>query len=240
MYCKIEMKVLAILTTLICLVFSSLGFAQEGEFTAKVYPIDGEPMLIDSFTMNDKTKLYAEWRGSYITLLFQEIRTIQYLAPGSHTYSVEINFNSGRKDEFVLMPGVFHGRSVFGEWSMHPEKAVTIEFNPSSLTVVNAEAEYRNFDQVIFKNGDTVSGQVLTKAFKMRTSYATLSFETPQIGYIDFDGKGPNRDIMGLRIGDTLSGILEAESIKLLMRSGAELNLHKDKIRKINFILVKK
>ena len=55
MYGKIEMKVLAILTTLICLVFSSLGFAQEGEFTAKVYPIDGGPMLIDSFTMNDKT-----------------------------------------------------------------------------------------------------------------------------------------------------------------------------------------
>jgi len=45
---------------------------------------------------------------------------------------------------------------------------------------------------------------------------------------------------MGLRIGDTLSGILEAGSIKLLMRSGAELSLHKDKIRKINFILVKK
>jgi hypothetical protein len=33
-------------------------------------------MLIDNFTMNDKTKLYAEWRGSYITLLFQEIRTL--------------------------------------------------------------------------------------------------------------------------------------------------------------------
>ena len=237
---KIEMKALVILTTLICLIFSSPAFAQEGEFTAKVYPIDGGPMIIDNFTMNEKTKLYAEWRGSYVTLLFQDIKTIQYLEPGSHNYNVKITFNSGKKDEFVLMPGVFHGRSAFGEWSMHPEKAVTIEINPLSVRDIYEEAEYKNFDQVLLKNGDTVSGQVLTKAFKMRTSYATLSFETPQIGYIDFEGKGQNAAVMGLRIGDTLSGILEAETIKLLMRSGAELSLHRDTIRTINFILVKK
>ena len=237
---KIEMKALVILTTLICLIFSSPAFAQEGEFTAKVYPIDGGPMIIDNFTMNEKTKLYAEWRGSYVTLLFQDIKTIQYLEPGSHTYNVKITFNSGKKDEFVLMPGVFHGRSAFGEWSMHPEKAVTIEINPLSVRDIYEEAEYKNFDQVLLKNGDTVSGQVLTKAFKMRTSYATLSFETPQIGYIDFEGKGQNAAVMGLRIGDTLSGILEAETIKLLMRSGAESSLHRDTIRTINFILVKK
>lgn len=237
---QLEMKVFAVLTILICLAFSSRGFAQEGKLKARVYPIDGAPMLIDNFTINDKTKLYAEWRGSYTTLLFRQIRTIQYLEPGSHTYGVEITFNSGRKDKFVLMPGVFHGKSDFGEWSMHPEKAVKIEINPSWVSGLNEEGEYINFDQVILKNGDTVSGQVLTKAFKMRTAYATLSFETRQIGFIDFGGKDPTGDVMFLRVGDRLSGTLEGQSIKLLMRSGAELSLQKDKIKKINFVLVKK
>ena len=232
--------IFAVLIVLICSIGLGSAFAQEGSFNARVYPLDASPMVVEDFTLSGKPKFYAEWRGSYVTLLFEEIKEIRYLSPGNHPYHVEVTFSNGKKDRFELMPGVFHGKSEFGEWSMHPEKAVRIELNPSSAIEAYPAAEYRKFDQIFLKNGDTVSGQVQTKAFKLRTSYATLDFETLQIGYIDFEGGSQNRDVMGLRIGDKLSGFLEPESIMLLLRSGAEVKLDKRKIKKINFVLLRK
>jgi hypothetical protein len=240
MKCRIKMWAFTMSTVLAGFAISSSVLALEGKFNAKVYPIDTAPVFIEDFTMNGKHKCYAEWRGGVITLLFQEIKAIKYLNPGSHTYHVEVTFNSGKKERLVLMPDVFHGKSEFGEWSMHSEKAVKIEFNPPPVSDAKAEAEYINFDQILLKNGDTISGQIMTKAFKLRTSYSTLKFRTPQIGYLDFEGAGKSKDVMGLRTGDKLSGVLEVGSINLLMRSGAEVYLNKEMIRKITFVLVKR
>jgi len=240
MKCRIKMWAFTMSTVLAGLAISSSVLALEGKFNAKVYPIDTAPVFIEDFTMNGKHKCYAEWRGGVITLLFQEIKAIKYLNPGSHTYHVEVTFNSGKKERLVLMPDVFHGKSEFGEWSMHSEKAVKIEFNPPPVSDAKAEAEYINFDQILLKNGDTISGQIMTKAFKLRTSYSTLKFRTPQIGYLDFEGAGKSKDVMGLRTGDKLSGVLEVGSINLLMRSGAEVYLNKEMIRNITFVLVKR
>ena len=240
MKCRIKMLAFTISTVLAGLAISSSVSALEGKFNAKVYPIDTAPVFIEDFTMNGKHKCFAEWRGGFITLLFQEVRTIKYLNPGSHTYNVEVTFNSGKKERLVLMPDVFHGKSEFGEWSMHSEKAAKIEFNPPPVSDAKAEAEYINFDQILLKNGDTISGQIMTKAFKLRTPYSTLKFRTSQIGYLDFEGAGKTSDVMGLRTGDKLSGVLEVGSINLLMRSGTEVYLNKEMIRKITFVLVKR
>jgi hypothetical protein len=237
---SIKMWAFTISTVLAGLAISSSVLALEGKFNAKVYPIDAAPVFIEDFTMNGKHKCFAEWRGGFITLLFQEVKAIKYLNPGSHSYHVEVTFNSGKKERLVLMPDVFHGKSEFGEWSMHSEKAVIIEFNPPPVSDAKADSEYINFDQILLKNGDTISGQIMTKAFKLRTSYSTLKFRTPQIGYLDFEGEGKSKDVMGLRTGDKLSGVLEVGSINLLMRSGAEVYLNKDLIRKITFVLVKR
>jgi len=240
MKCRIKMLAFTISTVLAGLAISSSVSALEGKFNAKVYPIDTAPVFIEDFTMNGKHKCFAEWRGGFLTLLFQEVRTIKYLNPGSHTYHVEVTFNSGKKEKLVLMPDVFHGKSEFGEWSMHSEKAVKIEFNPPLVSDAKPEAEYINFDQILLKNGDAISGQIMTKAFKLRTPYSTLKFRTSQIGYLDFEGAGKTRDVMGLRTGDKLSGVLEVGSINLLMRSGTEVYLNKEMIRKITFVLVKR
>ena len=240
MKCRIKMWAFTISTVLAGLAISSSVSALEGEFNAKVYPIDATPVFIENFTVNGKHKCFAEWRGGFITLLFQKIKTIKYLNPGSNTYHVEVTFNSGKKERLVLRPDVFHGNSEFGEWSMHSEKAVKIEFNPPPVSNAEAETEYINFDQILLKNGDTISGQIMTKAFKLRTAYSTLKFRTPQIGYLDFEGTGKSKDIMGLRTGDKLSGVLEVGPINLLMRSGAEVYLNKEMIRKITFVLVKR
>jgi len=236
---RTKKEALMISVVLIWLAFWSSVSAHEGEFSARVYPIGAAPILVEDFTMNGKVNLHAEWRGSFITLSFDEIKTIQYLNPGSPTYDAEVTFNSGRKDNFVLMPGVFHGRSEFGEWSMHAERAARIVFDPSAVTEIGEGAEYSNFDHVLLSNGDTIIGRVQTKVFKIRTSYATLDFETPQIGYIDFQRGRQERDILGLRLGDKLSGVVEAPSIRLLMRSGAEVKLDKRKINSIIFVLVR-
>jgi hypothetical protein len=237
---RIKMWAFTISTVLAGLAISSSVSALEGKFNAKVYPIDTAPVFIEDFTMNGKHKCFAEWRGGFITLLFQEVKAIKYLDPGSHTYHVEVTFNSGKKERLVLMPDVFHGNSEFGEWSMHSEKAVKIEFNPPPVSDSKAEAEYINFDQILLRNGDAISGQITTKAFKLRTSYSTLKFKKSQIGYLDFERAGESKDVMGLRTGDKLSGVLEVGSINLLMRSGVEVYLNKDMIRRITFVLVKR
>ncbi len=237
---RIKMWVFTISTVLAGFAISSNASALGGKFNAKVYPIDAAPVFIENFTMNGKYKCFAEWRGGFITLLFQDLKAIKYLNPGNHTYHVEVTFNSGKKERLVLMPDVFHGKSEFGEWSMHSEKAVKIEFKPPPVNDVRSDSEYINYDQILLNNGDTISGQIMTKAFKLRTSYSTLKFKTSQIGYLNFEGAGKSKDVIGLRTGDKLSGVLDVGAINLLMRSGVEVYLNKEMIRKITFVLVKR
>jgi hypothetical protein len=237
---EIKMWIFVISTVFAGLAISNSVSAREGKFDAKVYPIDAPPVFIENFTMNGKHKCLAEWRGGFLTFLFREVKEIEYLNPGSPPYNVEVTFNSGKKEKLVLTPVVFHGKSEFGKWSMHSENAAKIEFNPSPVSDSKTEAEYTNFDQIQLKNGDTISGQVMAKAFKFRTSYSTLKFSTPQIGYLDFEGGGKSKAVMGLRTGDKLSGVLEVGSISLLMRTGAEVDLNKEMIKKITFVLVKR
>jgi hypothetical protein len=91
------------------------------------------------------------------------------------------------------------------------------------------------FDRIFLKNGDVVSGQILKETFKLRTSYGTINFELPQIAYIDFESGGKNTDIVVLKVGDQLSGVLEAPIITLQMQHGTEIELDKEKIKKITF-----
>jgi len=237
---QIKLWLFIISTAFAGLAISNSASAREGTFDAKVYPIDAAPMVIENLTMNGKHKCRAEWRGGFLTLLFREIKEIEYLNPGNPPYDAEVTFNSGKKEKFVLMPVVFHGKSEFGKWSMHSENVAKIEFNPSPVSDSRTEAEYTNFDQIQLKNGDTIIGQVMAKAFKFGTPYSTLKFRTPQIGYLDFDGGGKSNAVVGLRTGDRLSGVLEVGSISLLMRSGAEVYLNKEMIKKITFVLVKR
>ena len=91
------------------------------------------------------------------------------------------------------------------------------------------------FDHIRFKNGDLVSCNIKTKDFKLRAPYATLTFEKPEISHIAFEGGGRNIDVMVLKCGDKISGVIEVSIIKVLIRSGTEIDLDKEKIKKITF-----
>jgi hypothetical protein len=207
-----------------------------------VYPREAEPILIEDLQFMTLGGLKYNWfmkatrkGGSSVYLMFKDIKTIRYLSPGKGD-EAEVSFNNGRKDTFFLKTGTFQGISQFGTpWSISSRQVAKIEFSSSTPGKLETAAEPTDFDQILLKNGDTISGQVKTKFFRLRTSYGDLKFQTPQIAYIDFDRRGQNMDVVVLKMGDKLSGAIEVPIITLLMRSGTEVNLDKGKIKRITF-----
>ena len=126
---------------------------------------------------------------------------------------------------------------------MHIDKVRKLDFAPAmeggrkqSPESTDMEIpEWKDFDQVILKNGDIITGIVTREVVQLKTSYATLFFEMPKIGFIHFDGSDQELDIVILKMGDKLSGMLEIPNIKVKMRSGAEVDLDTQKIRSITF-----
>jgi hypothetical protein len=110
---------------------------------------------------------------------------------------------------------------------------------PGTSSSIVAESKYANVteshDMLKLKNGDTLSGRVLTSSFTLKTSYATLSFKVEEISQITIEGGGSNVDVVVLRIGDRLSGMLQEKIVRIKLPSGAQLNVERDKIKEISF-----
>jgi hypothetical protein len=214
----------------------SIVNSAEEKFSAKVYPKKGGPMVIENFNRDDNGPQHfftAVWRGSSVKLFFHEIESITFI---NKPLDSEVIFNDGRKDKFKITGSTWmRGKSKFGDWVMNCSDMAKIDFATSALSNTPKAAISKNFDQILFKNGDLISGSVKTGTFKLRTSYATLNFMGPEISYIKFDGGGQNIDIVSLKSGDKLSGVIETPIVKVLIRSGKEISLDKEKIKKITF-----
>ena len=88
-------------------------------------------------------------------------------------------------------------------------------------------------DRILLKNGDTVSGQILIEAFTVKTSYANLSFDLPQIDRVVLEGGGSNIESIVLRNGDKLSGVVGPDRIQVKLTGGQDTEIEKDKIQEI-------
>lgn len=88
-------------------------------------------------------------------------------------------------------------------------------------------------DQLLLKNGDTITGKLLTQKFTIKTSYANLSFNIKKIQSILFEGGGQNIDMIMLRDGDKLSGVVGPNAIKIQLEDQQEVEIEKDKIKEI-------
>jgi hypothetical protein len=210
--------------------------AQDRPFTVRVLPISGQPFIIEDFKQGGIRGYHAKWRGSSVTLLFSDIVSISFLKPGDGSYPVEVAFKDGRKDTFNLNPnGPMEGKSTFGNWTMSHTQVKQISFQVVDSTALQSAGETSEYDQVLMKNGDVLSGRVLTTNFILRTSYGTHSFQTKQIQTINLEGGGQNIDLVLLRIGDKLSGVIENAVVKMEMRSGTQVELSKDKVKDIIF-----
>ena len=211
-------------------------YSEENKTSATVYPKKGEPMIIENINRYDNGPKYfftAVWRGSNVKLYFNEISSITFL---NRKLNSEIVFNDGRADKFKITGSQnMRGRSKFGDWDMYCANMKKIEFGSIGLDQTPRSADSKEFDQIIFKNSDFLSGEIKTKVFKLRASYATLTFERSEISHIEFEGGGQNIDTMVLRGGDILSGVIEVPIIDILLKSGAEINLNKEKIKRLMF-----
>ena len=233
------------------ILFSHGALAKKENMTVMVYPLDGDGVLIEGFEAKWWTPgpgwrsvdyLSAKWRGSRVKLQFSEIETIEFLKP-KKSYEAQVDFVDGRTDIFTLDLYEFRGNSEFGLWKIHIDKVRKLDFHPAvesrrekaPESADREMPEWKDFDQVLLKNGDIVTGIVTTEVVQLKTSYATLSFGTPKIGLIQFDGGGQDIDVVILKIGDKLSGLIEIPNIKVRMRSGDDVDLETKKIRSITF-----
>jgi hypothetical protein len=237
---RVTIKLVTILAAL-GIAFASNAPAKEGKFTATLFPVETKPIFIDDFDINGEHFYDAVQNGKKVTLPFSDIKTIKFLKPGKSEfkdkrfqYEAEISFNDGKKGIYVLRPAErIVIRSNYATVTLSHTKLAKIEFNTSPPP--KAKRKKEKFDRVFLKNGDNLSGRVRTELFKVHTPYGSYEFKPSQISYIDFEARGGNVDVIGLRIGDVLSGVVEVESVKLLTRSGKEVTLQRGKIQRITF-----
>jgi hypothetical protein len=222
--------------TLMGLVFLTNALAQQkGKFKATILPIQGNPIVVEDFTINGAHFYDAIKEGKQVKLSFQDLKSIRFLNPGKN-FEAEVVFNNGRRDTYRLKPASnIVIRSRDGTVHMGHSKIARIEFGPPRKGQPQPATKPGTFDKVFLRNGDRLSGHVKTEAFTLHAPYGTFTLETSRISSIDFDAKGENVDVVMLKIGDRLSGALEEKPVTFVMSSGEEVQFEAKTIDKITF-----
>jgi len=241
---KTAFKFFAILT-LMGILFSTHAFAQVEKLQTTIFPIDGQPIVIQDFNINGEFFYDAVREGKPVKLSFHDLKEIKFLNPGKN-YDTEITFNDGRRETYLLQPAsditiasqaslvtLSHSKVARIAFSPIPKQQPPSDTKPIPQT--QPDAQPGTVDRVILKSGDSLSGHIQTKTFPVRTAYGTFQLEAPQIAYIEFDAKGPNTAVVLLRNGDRLSGAVEVESVRFVMMSGEGVSFDGKTIKIINF-----
>lgn len=69
--------------------------------------------------------------------------------------------------------------------------------------------------------------------FIIKTSYTDLSFDLTQVETVVLEGAGQNVEMLILRTGDKLSGIVGPDKVKIELTGGQETEIEKEKIKEI-------
>ncbi len=93
--------------------------------------------------------------------------------------------------------------------------------------------EAKKYDLIVLKNGDTVTGTVENKNFTLKSSYSEMAFEISEVAKIVFAGAGSNVDVIRLKVGDKISGVVQDEKVVIKLVSGTSIEVEKDKIKEI-------
>lgn len=96
-------------------------------------------------------------------------------------------------------------------------------------------------DTIFLKNGDILSGDILNERFTVVSPCGTLIFCISDLAQIIFEEVKEQRPTniarVILRIGDRISGVVQEEKIDIILLSGTETSIDKDKIAHITFEL---
>jgi hypothetical protein len=104
---------------------------------------------------------------------------------------------------------------------------------PAAMAERKASADISRADVIVLKNGDILSGDVLTAEFPIDASYATLKFEFEEIDSVIYEGDQQNIESIVLKNGDKISGKVGPDSIRVKLQSGQEIEVDKDKVKQI-------
>jgi hypothetical protein len=107
---------------------------------------------------------------------------------------------------------------------------------PGQATTSGGQAPVRaDADNVNLRNGDILSGTILTGEFTIQASYGTLTFAKDQLRSITVENVAGRTDQALLKVGDRVSGVLQNTSIQMTLTSGATITLEKGNIASITF-----
>jgi hypothetical protein len=224
--------------------------AEENGFSAKIYTHNEGRYTVHYFENDNELSFKAFWNRSEFKLDFDEIVSIRFINGPTKYGSVykrkaEVIFKNGDKLKFFVRPEKWltgytkHGKKM-GRFSLRSSEVIFIEFfdgNLGSTEIGSSKTidSLKIYDQIILKNGDRLIGTIKDTSFTLNASYGVLDFETKKINNIHFENGKRNIDIVTLRAGDKLSGVLENNSINFLLNSGADITVGKDKIKSVIF-----
>jgi hypothetical protein len=89
------------------------------------------------------------------------------------------------------------------------------------------------YDTVELKNGDKVTGTVLTDTFTLTTPYSFVVLKKDQISEIKLQPESEFDALIELNTGGTLTGTLEETSLSFKLISGKTISLEKEECKKI-------
>ena len=107
--------------------------------------------------------------------------------------------------------------------------ALSVSISISAGAVDEADV----YDTVELKNGDKVTGTVLTNTFTVTTPYSFVVLEKDQISEIQFHSEGEFEALIELNTGGTLTGMIEETSLSFKLISGKIIKLEKEECKKI-------
>jgi hypothetical protein len=132
--------------------------------------------------------------------------------------------------DFRGAPGVSE-LEVTGD-EVSPTRSVVVGHG---VTEVAFDERATDVDNVNLRNGDILSGTILTGEFTVQASYGTLTFTKEQLQSITVENAAGKTDQVLLKVGDRLSGVLQNASIQMTHSSGATITLEKGDITSITF-----
>ena len=89
------------------------------------------------------------------------------------------------------------------------------------------------YDTAELKNGEKVTGTLLTDTFTVTTPYMVVTLEKNKISEIRIIPEGKDHDVILLNTGGLVEGTIEELSFSFKIDSGEEITIEKEKCKKI-------
>jgi hypothetical protein len=83
------------------------------------------------------------------------------------------------------------------------------------------------YDTVVLKNGDKITGTLLTDTFTITTPYSAVPLEKDKISEIKINPENKGHDVIALKAGGLVEGTIEELSFSFKTASGENITIEK-------------